>query len=135
MTAPLELFSVDRLLDEDEREITPEEAINYIPTMKKPKKPKLANKRVPVKSSKKDKDTEAEAIPRMYIKLDDNNNQQLLMQLKSIIDQNSGNTEVVLVMGDESNRQVIKLPMRIEHNDQTVESLSGLVGKPNVKVR
>ena len=57
------------------------------------------------------------------------------MQLKSIIDQNSGNTEVVLVMGDESNRQVIKLPMRIEHNDQTVESLSGLVGKPNVKVR
>lgn len=124
-----------QIMVDSAREITPEEAINYIPTMKKPKKPKLANKRVPVKNSKKDKDTEAEAMPRMYIKLDDNNNQQLLMQLKSIIDQNSGNTEVVLVMGDESNRQVIKLPMRIEHNDQTVESLSGLVGKPNVKVR
>ncbi len=116
------------------REITPEEAINYVPTMRKQKKPKVAKPRVNVKAKPTDEDSPpASSNPRLYIKLADSGNQQTLMQLKSIIDQNSGSTEVVLVLGDQSSRQIIKLPMKVEHNDTTVSTLSEVVGAGNIK--
>ncbi len=117
------------------REITPDEAINYIPTMKKQKKPKISKPKVPNKKAAATASDDATVNPRLYIKLADNNNQQMLMQLKSIIDQNSGTTEVVLVLGDESNRQIIKLPMKIQHNEQTVSTLSEVVGASNIKLQ
>jgi DNA polymerase-3 subunit alpha len=114
------------------REITPEEAKNYVPTMKKQKKPKAASPSKKAKSASAA--IEKVANPRLYIKLDDSGNQQTLMQLKSIIDQNSGSTEVVLVLGSSDNRQVIKLPMRVEHNDATLNTLSEVVGAGNIKL-
>lgn len=113
------------------REITPEEAKNYVPTMRRQKKPKVS--KTSKSSTTKTKSTAASSNPRLYIKLTDSGNQQTLMQLKSIIDQNSGSTEVVLVLGEAAGRQVIKLPMKVDHTEATVNTLSEVVGNGNIK--
>ncbi|NBP90323.1 MAG: hypothetical protein EBU50_03715, partial [Opitutae bacterium] len=103
-----------QILVDSAREITFEEATNYVPNMSKAKKPKLSKPKEakPTKSKKSD---ENEALnKRLYIKLADNNSPELLVNLKAVIDSNTGDMEVVLVMGDLSNRQIIKLPMKIK---------------------
>ncbi len=124
--------STAQILVDSAREVTPDEAKNYIPTMRKQKAPKAIKPKTKAASSKEES---VSANPRLYIKLDDSGNQQTLMQLKSIIDQNSGETEVVLVLGGSDSRQVIKLPMRVEHSEGVVSTLSEVVGAGNIKLR
>ncbi len=125
-----------KILVDSAREITHAEAKNYIPNMKKQKVPKKpgAKKKTEKVSGKSVDSTGSGGEPRLYIKLANSNDQQTLMQLKSVIDQHSGSTEVVLVLGDSDNRQVIKLPMQIGHTDEVHKSLAALVGEANIKL-
>lgn len=128
--------STAQVLVDSAREITPEEAKNYVPTMRKQKRPKAVKPKAKSVAQQKSVNEESvSANPRLYIKLDDSGNQQTLIQLKSIIDQNSGETEVVLVLGGSDSRQVIKLPMKVEHNEGVVTTLSEVVGAGNIKLR
>ncbi len=123
-----------QILVDSAREVTPDEAKNYVPTMKKAKKPTIPKPKVKNKQKSDGQETSTTA-PRLYIKLEEAGNQQMLMDLKSIIDQNSGLTEVVLVMGDSDTRQIIKLPMRIDNNEKAVQTLTAMVGKSNVVLK
>jgi DNA polymerase-3 subunit alpha len=121
-----------KVLVDSAREVTHGEAKNYMPSMKKQKVPKKAGTKK--KAEAKKPSDELGQNPRLYIKLANSSDQQTLMQLKSVIDQNSGSTEVVLVLGDGDNRQVVKLPMQIGHNDTVHQSLVALVGESNIKL-
>lgn len=125
-----------KILVDSAREITHAEATNYIPNMKKQKVPKKpgTKKKIEKASGKGAGSVGSGGEPRLYIKLANSNDQQTLMQLKSVIDQHSGSTEVVLVLGDSDNRQVIKLPMQIGHTDAVYKSLAALVGEANIKL-
>ena len=57
------------------------------------------------------------------------------MKLKGVIDAHNGETEVILVVGDDKNRQIIKLPMKINRDEPSLEELKSLVGIENVKVK
>jgi hypothetical protein len=58
------------------------------------------------------------------------------MALKQLIDEYSGKTEVVLVLGvDENNKQIIKLPIRVSDSDESQAALKQLVGAANVKLQ
>ena len=128
--------STAQVLVDSAREITPEEAKNYVPTMRKQKRPKAVKPKAKSVAQQKSVNEESvSANPRLYIKLDDSGNQQTLIQLKSIIDQNSGATEVGGVLGGSDSRQVIKLPMKVEHNEGVVTTLSEVVGAGNIKLR
>lgn len=123
-----------QVLVDSAREITPDEAKNYVPTLRKQKKPRATKPKKAAAPKLASTDPSPTVNnPRLYIKLADSGNQQTLMRLKSIIDQNSGATEVVLVLGDELNRQVIKLPMKVEHSESTVNTLTEVVGAGNIK--
>ena len=50
---------------------------------------------------------------RLYIRLEDSSNQPLLLSLKEKLDHHQGQTEVVLVTGPVSSKQIIKLPQSI----------------------
>src|SRR3989344_4457581 len=76
---------------------------------------------------------EDEKLPtRVYIRLPNGEDQDTLMLLKQTIDQHQGETEVVLVLGQDNSKQAIKLPMKILNNKTSLKQLSAVVGAGNV---
>jgi DNA polymerase III alpha subunit len=74
-------------------------------------------------------------VPKLYIRLEDSSNQSLLLELKSKLDSFAGETEVVLVTGEDSAKQVIKLPQQIDVNETSLRDLAGVFGATNVVVK
>jgi DNA polymerase-3 subunit alpha len=77
----------------------------------------------------------AKANPRLYIRVEDSNNQPVLMTLKQKLDIYAGDTEVVLVTGKPESKQIIKLPQSIEVNEQSLREIASIFGSTNVVVR
>ncbi len=71
---------------------------------------------------------------RLYIRLPSSEDQKVLTMLKQTIDQHQGDTEVVLVLGADEQKQAIKLPLGISSSQEALEELETLVGKPNIKL-
>lgn len=78
---------------------------------------------------------EAEIRKRLYIRLEDSQNQPLLITLKEKLDGYRGETEVVLVTGSSDDKQIIKLPQMIEINEESLRDLASVFGATNVVVR
>ena len=72
-------------------------------------------------------------VPKVYIRLEDGQDHDTLLSLKDAIDSFKGDSEVVLVLG--SNKQVIKLPMKMHGSDEAMSSLYSVVGKENVRLQ
>ena len=72
---------------------------------------------------------------RLYIRLTNTDDQNMLINLKSTIDHYQGATEVVLVLGEADSKQAIKLPQGIDQKSQGVEKLKELVGANNLIIK
>jgi DNA polymerase-3 subunit alpha len=125
-----EIIQDIKVLVDDAREITPEQAAAYEATGKKPKELKASKKTASLKASPPPVVTE----PRLYIRLNDSDNAEVLLSIKEVIDRNAGETEVVLVVGDESTKQIIRLPMRMSVESVHIAALAKLVGATNIKL-
>lgn len=115
-----------KILLDEAREVTSQQAEAYQSTGRKKKPPKISD----VKKSNSHKDK----AERVYIKIADLTNSELLQNIKNVIDENTGNTEVVLVIGEKESRKAIKLPTKIKNNSSGIESLRALVGDSNLKI-
>ncbi len=123
-----------KVLVDDAREVTVEQAAAYQATGKQPKSPKQS-KASAAKSKSKTKAVSTEAvIPRLYIRLENSNDQQKLLALKQTIDEHHGDTEVVLVLGASDKKQIIRLPMRMATADAGLDKLRELVGHDSVRL-
>jgi hypothetical protein len=72
---------------------------------------------------------------RIYIRLANTSDQQTLMTLKQTIDDNSGETEVVIVLGEAASKQAIKLPGGIDRDSDGFGQLKELVGLDNLVIK
>jgi DNA polymerase III subunit alpha len=133
------LMDEAKLMVNEAREITAEEARSYKPSGKKKAAPKAKNEAaVPPGLEAKGEAVQEEPVKapeRVYIRLQDTKNQDLLMSLKETIDNYQGMTEVVLVLGDAESKQAIKLPNGIDKNSSGVEKLEELVGSSNLVLK
>jgi DNA polymerase-3 subunit alpha len=118
-----------KILVEDAREITPEQAAAYESTGKKKKTPKPTKKAVQVVKMA----TAKPEIARLYVRMQESDDTDKLMTLKSAIDGKIGETEVVLVVGPEASKQIIRLPVRV-HAEGVMDELTQLVGAENVRL-
>lgn len=116
-----------KILVDDARPITEAQAKAYEPVGKKPKAPKATIK----KSTTQDVATAVEK--RLYIRLLNTDDHEKLTRLKRLIDARTGNTPIVLVVGEDSNKKVIKLPTAVEPNDAFFMQLSEIFGEAAVK--
>ncbi|HSX45816.1 MAG TPA: hypothetical protein VLG27_02300, partial [Candidatus Saccharimonadia bacterium] len=82
-----------------------------------------------------DKATPEANSERVYIRLADTSDEQTLLSLKQAIDAHSGQTEVVLVLGEATSKQAIKLPGGIDTQNGSLSQLKELVGPQNVVVQ
>jgi DNA polymerase-3 subunit alpha len=124
-----------KVMVDDAREVTVDQAQAYQSTGKEKKAPK-ARKSVPNAGSPRT--AEQSSLPtmeRVYIRLEDSTNQELLVSLKETIDAHVGDTEVVLVLGPPASKQVVKLPSRVDRGETVLEKLQTLVGATNVKLQ
>ncbi len=127
-----------KILVDDAREVTHEQAAAYQTTGRKAKNPK------PSKTGKKSLSAERNpenilATPvkpnRVYIRLISSTDDQLLTALKTVIDDHAGEYEVVLVLGPDETKQVVKLPGRMSVELAVVTQLKSIVGSENVVVQ
>jgi DNA polymerase-3 subunit alpha len=127
-----------KIMVDDAREITADQATNYQPTGKKVKVRGAKRSAAAVTGTRPKTTGPAPAAPdrpqRVYIRLTDSKNQDLLLSLKQTIDQSAGPTDVVLVLGPADNKQIIKLPTGIQKEDTILSKLKELVGSENVKI-
>lgn len=127
-----ELTGDIKILADEAREVTHEQATAYEATGKKRKTPKPAKKKPVVKSSKP---TESNQEPRIYIRIHDSSDEKLLSDLKVVLEDNVGDTEVVLVVGKDSEKQIIRLPARISQKEDSLSAITSIVGESNVKIQ
>ena len=66
------------------------------------------------------------------MKLENSNDQIKLLELKNLLDKNVGQTEVVLVLGESASKQIIRLPVRVDNTNDTLNLFGEVIGKENV---
>jgi hypothetical protein len=57
------------------------------------------------------------------------------MSLKQTIDEQSGDNEVVLILGPDTAKQIIRLPSRVSTEAGSLSRLQQLVGADNIKLQ
>jgi DNA polymerase III subunit alpha len=129
-----------KVMVDDAREITPEQAISYQATGKKRKMPGVSRKNAAASAKPALTATQKPALrpaidERIFVRLVDSSDQKILMKLKQIIDSNSGETAVVLVLGADSSKQIIKLPGGMSKDSQALDALRQLIGAENIKIQ
>jgi len=125
-----ELMQDIKILAEEAREITEEQARVYQPTGKKQKIPSAGRKLKETKAA-----AEKKVEKRVYVRLMDSQDTNLLTTLKQIIDEFKGSNEVVLVLGENDKKQIIKLPSGMDPSEDAIERLQAAVGKEQVVVQ
>jgi len=126
-----------KVMVDDAREVTVEQAQAYQASGKEKKVPKPSKKVVMQKNLQAAEQAQGSlpSMERIYIRLENSANQELLLSLKETIDVHAGETEVVLVLGPADNKQIVKLPSRVDRHDDVMAKLQGLVGAANVKLQ
>ena len=104
-----------------------DEAKAYQPTGVKTSlgKPKKAQSRPLV-------DTPLPKTKRLYIRLQTHHTDDVLRDIKVILEQHPGNTETVLVVGDK--KRPIRLSQKIKYSEGFHEALANVVGDDAVKL-
>lgn len=118
-----------KVMVDDAREVTLEQAQAYQPTGKK--------KRTPKGSTLSAETTQQVKIikpSRLFVRINDTRNNDQLTTLKETLVSYVGDTVVVLVLGSEESKQIIQLPFGINASDDALDSIRGIVGVENIKV-
>jgi len=125
-----ELSSEIKILADEAREISPEQAAAYQSTGKQQKLPSIK-----VSGSPNTKESTGAADKRIYVRLLNSQDTELLTSLKETIDKFKGKTEVVLVLGDNDHKQIIKLPTGMQLDEDAISHLRVLVGDDRVVIQ
>lgn len=123
-----------KIIVDDAREITYEQAAGYEPTGKKKKAPKAGDMSKHIKSSD-DELAPLDKPPRLYIRIFDTSDQALLRQIKHALDAHAGDTETVFVLGQNGDKKVVKLPIKTNPSSELQASLVSIVGPDHVKLQ
>jgi len=118
-----------KIIVNEAREVTVEQAMAYQTTGKASKVPKV---KATVANTAPGK---TEVIETLYVRIVDSQNNEVLFKLKKLIDHFHGNSEVVLVLGPADKKQIIKLPLKVSPTEMCISELRLLVGEENVKVQ
>lgn len=115
-----------KIMVDEAREVTIEQAQAYQATGKKTAAPKPA--------SVTRKKSSSVVPPRLYLRITDSKNHEMLAGLKKIVDEQPGDCEVVLVVGSDDAKQAIKLPSKVANKKTVIAAFEKLIGKDNVKL-
>ena len=116
-----------KIIADDAREVTHEQATAYQATGRK--QPPLKSKKAAVQTATR---PSLQEQAKVYIRLQKSDDQELLLSLKRAIDEQPGDSEVVLVLGADDSKQIVRLPTRIRSDEFALQRLQALVGADNI---
>lgn len=119
-----------KILVNDAREVTLQQAQSYQLTGRKKRTPKA--KKI-IKKPKNNTVAEAD-LKRLFVRIHDSADNKLLTTLKEELEKHNGSTEVVLVLGGDKNKQIIRLPYKVSLEPDSLSSLGAVVGSENIKL-
>ncbi|MBW3569303.1 DNA polymerase III subunit alpha [Candidatus Parcubacteria bacterium] len=73
------------------------------------------------------------ADPRIYVRLNSTEDEASLSMLKQAVDSSPGDTAVVLVVGPNESKKIIKIPSTVEPSEELLKNLHGIFGEESVK--
>lgn len=82
----------------------------------------------------KNEKPQEDVVPRLYVRLTDTDNDQMLQKIKVVLDDHLGEHEAVLVLGDDK-KQIIKLPQKVSASSELLLRLEKILGKEHVKLQ
>lgn len=126
-----------KVIVDDGREITAEQATGYQSTGKKKPAPKQSKPKTaaPARATAPTAKAASADSARLFVRLADSQDQERLLSLKQTIDEHPGETEVVLVLGPSETKQIIKLPTGVRNDPPILERLQSLLGADNIKLQ
>lgn len=128
-------LSLVKIIASEARELTHQEASTFRATGKSKKAPKLSS----TKQKKSSNDLATTSVSssdrpsRVYIRLANSKDADILKSIKRVIDENGGDTEVVLVLGLAADKQAVRLPSKISAEHGSLTALRQCAGAENVK--
>jgi DNA polymerase-3 subunit alpha len=127
-----------KIIADDIQFITDQELHDYESTGKKMTKPKPSNKVEAKRVTAKPKSIpvyETEEIPKkLYVHINDPDDHESLLSLKTACSNYSGESDIVLVLGSEK-KSAIKLPFRVNLSQDLIAELSKILGNDKVIVK
>jgi DNA polymerase-3 subunit alpha len=124
-----------KIMVDDAREITTQQATQYQATGRKPKILKPPRIKASMIGPGAKAVAEKTSVERLYIRLANSKDQAKLISLKQTLDEYQGSTEVVLVLGEATERQAIKLPAGVDRDSEALDQLRELIGADNIKIQ
>ena len=116
-----------KVLVDEAVQITEVELKGFEPTGKKRKAPKE-------RPASKPKDSPEAALPKLYLHIKKPDNEESLLALKKILNQFPGDKEAILVFGD-SQKSAIRLPFKVELNDDLTQQIAELLTPECVAIK
>lgn len=120
-----------KIIADDARELTAEQADAYQPKGKKKAPLKVAAQQK--KATKSSNVSVAEQ--RLYIRIIDSSDSKGLLEIKRSLEANHGSTDVVLVLGTDASKQIIKLPRGINLTDTFINDMRTIAGEKNIVLK
>jgi DNA polymerase-3 subunit alpha len=118
-----------KLLVDEARMVTLEQAQAYQATGRQQKVPTVKKTAVVPNST-----TKKAELGRLYIRMQSTENHQALIQLKTLMDQHdTGQNEVILIVGEGTSKQAIRLPSRVATTPALIGGLQDIFGSDNVR--
>lgn len=114
-----------KILVDEAREVTSEQADAYQLTGKKKKVPKIPTIKKSIDNPK--------SANKLYIRVKDSSDTILLQDIKKTIDENPGSSDVILVIGRNDSKRAIILPVKFDIKQSSIDTLEKIVGKENLK--
>ncbi|HET7673005.1 MAG TPA: DNA polymerase III subunit alpha [Candidatus Saccharimonadales bacterium] len=71
--------------------------------------------------------------PRVYVRIPDTDDQDALASLKAAIDETPGMVPVVLVVGPDDDKQIIKIPTLVDPNEEFLSTAREIFGETSIK--
>ena len=122
-----------KLIAQSGRKVSYQIVSQYQVSGKRKQPPKAASTTLATPATNNQKSEERPE--RVYIRVTDGSDQELLKQLKRVIDQHPGATETVFVIGPQDRKQIVKLPMRIDYSNGALSEIANIVGQEQVALK
>ncbi|MCA9342708.1 DNA polymerase III subunit alpha [Candidatus Saccharibacteria bacterium] len=76
-----------------------------------------------------------EGPKKLYLRIHDSSNAELLLSIKDILSKHPGEETAVLVLGDDKSKQVVRVPATIKISDDLTASILKVLEEPNVAIK
>lgn len=124
-----------KIMVDQANRVSEEDAKAYQSTGKKPKPPKgsIASK-APAQTVASEKSSVAMPKPlaKLYVRVKDSGDAEKLLALKEVAAQHLGDSELILVLGEDTQKTAIRLPFKVSIQDELKEKLYDTFGKDAV---